>query len=251
MNPSPARPAPPAHEAASGRQGGTKPGPPAVTKGLCLSLAWIAIALLVGCRGVTPHEIPRCHPISVAGESLATIALVTYAQSVDPKAVSDGTVCPQTDRLLFARFFSAPEEILAEEMQGAGYPVTEVPSSDVSDLAAAYPVRIVVSFVGESRCETRVPLFGSRKAEDCTVRVRVTLTGGEGEAGERAFERMGESSVLEPVDTPPGDGPSRAWREAVRDAVRQILADPRAAALLRGRGAGRRPPAGHAPAAGL
>jgi hypothetical protein len=211
----------------------------------------MAIAFLVSCQGVKPGEIPRRHPIRVAGESLATIALVTYAQSVDPKAVSDGTLCPQTDRLLFARFFSAPEEILAEELQGAGYPVTEVPSSDVSDLATAYPVRIVVSFVGESRCETRVPLFGSRQAEDCTVRVRVMLRGGGREAAESAFERMGESSVLESVDATRGDGPSRAWREAVRDAVQQILEDPRAAALLRGRGAGRRPPAARGPAAEL
>jgi hypothetical protein len=236
MNRSPARPAPPARDARCGRRDGREPASPALSKGLRLALAWIPIALLVGCQDVAPREIPRRHPITVAGESLATIALVTYAGSVDPGAVSKGTLCPRSDPVLSAQFFSAPEEILAEELRRAGYPVTEVPSSDVSDLASAYPVRIAVSFVGESHCKTRVPLFGPRKAEDCTVRVRLTLTGGGPEAAERAFERMGESSVVGPVDAIQGDGPSPAWREAVRDAVRQILADPRAAALLRGRG---------------
>jgi hypothetical protein len=212
---------------------------------LLLFLASIALSLSAGCQGLSPREIPRRHPIPVAAEDLATVAVVTYAQSVNPAAVSDGTLCPNSDRRLFARFFSAPEDILAEELRQAGYPVTEVPSLQVSDLGAAYPVRVVVSFVGESRCETRVPLFGARRAEDCRVRVRVTLKGGEpGGVAERAFERMGESSILEPVDTHRGGGPTPAWRAAVRDAVRQILADPRAADILRGRAGTPRSPAG-------
>lgn len=168
---------------------------------------------------------------------MPSVALITYAGEVDPATVSDGTFCPHADRALFARFFSAPEDILSEEMEQAGYPVTAIPAPMAESVAGAYASRVRVSFVGGSRCDTRVPLFGEVQTEDCSVTVRVTVTD-ETPAGtvRRDFERTGESSLHVPVDSPTLPGPSPVWEAALRDAVRQILADRTAVAFLTGRG---------------
>lgn len=195
-----------------------------------------AIGFAAGCQTPDLRDLPARSPVRVDSLRLPTVGVVTYADSVNPDAVSDGSFCPHADRALFRRFFSAPEEALARELRRQGYPITEIPAS----IAPAYATRVRVSFVGESVCESRVPLFGARKVENCSVRLRVTVTG-EGVRGrvQREFERTGESSIYVWVDAYQDGGPTRAWQEALRDAVRQILAEPVAVAMLTGRPAGR------------
>lgn len=200
-------------------------------------LALGALLVLAGCETPAVRRLPEQEPLRVIGDRVPTVAIVTYAGEVDPASVSDGTFCPHADKARFARFFAAPEEILVEEMERSGYPVTAVPASLAKHVARAYESRARVSFVGDSRCETRAPLFGETQAEDCSVTLRVTVTD-ETPAGpiQRDFERTGESSLHVPVDAPPDPGPSEAWEAALRNAVRQILADPTAVAFLTGRG---------------
>ncbi|MFQ5458619.1 MAG: hypothetical protein ACE5FC_09255 [Myxococcota bacterium] len=192
-----------------------------------LALSFFAAA----CRAPELRALPARSPIHVDGRRLPTIGLVAYADSVKPESVSDGSFCPHADRALFRRFFAAPEEVLEEELARQGYPVTAISTA----LAPAYATRVRVSHVGESACARRVPLFGPQQAEDCSVRLRITVTGeGTGGRVKREFERTGESSILEQVDAYQDGGPTRAWREALRDAVRQILSDPAAAGMLTG-----------------
>jgi hypothetical protein len=154
---------------------------------------------------------------------------------VDPARVSDGTVCPHADPRRFARYFSVPEEILAEELARAGYPVTPVPAAQDPALLSAYPARVWIAFVGESRCESRVPLFGPRRVTDCSV--RVTVAGSVQGARARRVDRTGESSLSERLDAFEEDGPTPAWGGAVRDAIRQILEDRGLAGMLQPPGA--------------
>jgi len=200
--------------------------------------AILGLALLAGCRTPPLRHVPDRAPLRVDASRAPTVALITYAGEIDPATVSDGTFCPHADRALFARFFAAPEAILSEELERSGYPVTTIPARLAESLAATYENRVRVSFVGDSRCDTRVPLFGDTQAEDCSVRLRVTVTD-ETPAGplRRDFERTGESSLHAPVNGLPVEGPSPAWEAALRDAVRQILADRTAVAFLTGRGA--------------
>jgi len=205
--------------------------------------SFLAIGFVAGCHAPDLRDLPARSPVRVEGLRLPTVGVVTYAESVNPDKVSDGSFCPHKDRALFRRFFAAPEEALARELRRQGYPITEIPAS----IASAYATRVQVSFVGESLCESRVPLFGARKVENCSVRLRVTVTG-DGARGrvQREFERRGVSSIYVRVDAYQDGGPTRAWREALRDAVRQILGEPVAVAMLTGRpvdgraGAGRR-----------
>jgi hypothetical protein len=191
----------------------------------------LALVSATSCRTPELRNLPVRSPVRVDGRRLPTVGLVTYAASVDPAAVSDGTFCRHADEALFRRFFAAPEAVLAEELEQQGYPVTEISGP----MASAYPTRVRVSFVGDSQCESRVPLFGSRKVDDCTVRLRVTVTEDWARGPvKHDFERTGLSSIYQRVDAYGGPGPTRAWREAVRDAVRQILADPRAVNVLSG-----------------
>jgi hypothetical protein len=202
-----------------------------------LALIALATVLLAACRDPAPRDLPQRRPIRVDSSRLSSVALVTYADSVDPSAVSDGTFCPRADRRLFVRYFSVPEEILGEELDRTGYPVTRVPAADVTSWAAAYPVRVAVAYVGESRCRIRVPLFASRQVEDCSVRVKVEIAAtGRPASVRRVFDRTGESSLLESAGAIHGPGPTQAWSDAVRDAVRQVLEDPVAAGLLSLRG---------------
>ncbi len=192
----------------------------------------MAIGFAAGCHTPDLRDLPVRSPVRVDGLHLPTVGVVTYADSVNPELVSDGSFCPHADRALFRRFFSTPEKVLAQELEGQGYPIMEIPAS----IAPAYATRVEVSFVGESACESRVPLFGSRKVENCSVRLRVTVTG-DGIRGrvQREFERTGESSIYVRLDAYQDGGPTRAWREALRDAVRQILGEPVVVAMLSGR----------------
>jgi hypothetical protein len=192
------------------------------------------LLLLAGCADPPVRPIPARHPIRVDSESLPSIALVTYAETVDPARVSDGSFCPHADRSKFTLYFSVPEDILAEELEGAGYPITRISSRDAAGFLQSYPAKVAVGFVGESRCETRVSLFGKRQAEDCSVRVKLSVTLPGHPPRGRLFDRTGEASLLEDIDAPDEEGPAPAWRDAVRDAIRQILADPALASLLRG-----------------
>lgn len=158
------------------------------------------------------------------------MAVVTHAHNVDPARVSDGTLCPHADKVRFVRYFSVPEEILAEELDRAGYPVTRIAASEDPGLLSAYPARVWIAFVGESRCATRVPLFGSRRVSDCSV--RVTVAAAEDSGGARRFDRTGESSRFEPVAILEAAGPTPTWEAAVRDAVRQALEDRGLASML-------------------
>ncbi len=198
----------------------------------------MAIGFAAGCQTPDLRDLPTRSPVRVDGLGLPTVGVVTYADSVNPEMVSDGSFCPHADRALFQRFFSAPEKTLARELRRQGYPITEIPAS----MAPAYATRVRVSFVGESVCESRIPIFGARKVENCSVRLRLTVTG-DGVRGrvQREFERTGESSIYARVDAYQDGGPTRAWREALRDAVRQILGEPLAVAMLTGRPARGRP----------
>jgi hypothetical protein len=190
------------------------------------------LLLLAGCADPPVRPIPVRHPIRADTDSLPSIALVTYAETVDPSRVSDGSFCPHADRSKFTLYFSVPEAILAEELEAAGYPITRISSRDASGFLQSYPAKVAVGFVGESRCETRVSLFGKRQAEDCSVRVKLSVTlPGQPPRG-RLFDRIGEASLLEDIGTPDEEGPAPAWRDAVRDAIRQILSDPALASLL-------------------
>jgi hypothetical protein len=200
----------------------------------------LAALLLAACRDPALRDLPLRRPIRVDSSRLSSVALVTYADSVDPSAVSDDTFCPHADRRLFARYFSVPEEILGEELDRTGYPVTRISAADATSWIAAYPVRVSVAYVGESRCRTRVPLFASRQVEDCSVRLKVEIAAaGRAMNVRRVFDRTGESSLYEPVGAIHEPGPTPAWSDAVRDAVRQVLEDRVAAGLLSLRGTSR------------
>ena len=185
---------------------------------------------LASCAGPRVRDLPVRMPLRADPGRVSSVAVVTHGQDVDPARVSDGTLCPQADRALFARYFSVPEEILAEELDRAGYPVTRIAASEDPGLLSAYPARVWISFVGESRCATRVPLFGSRRVADCSV--RVTVAAAESTGGARRFDRTGESSLSEPVGLLVEGGPTPTWEAAVRDAVRQALEDRGLASLL-------------------
>ena len=201
-------------------------------------LALFGLLSASACRTPEVLDVPQRAPIPVDASHIPAVALITYAGHVDPARVSDGTFCPHADRALFDSFFSVPEAIFEEELRRAGYPVTEVPAPLAAELADPYSTHVAVTFVGDSRCESRVPLFGPRQAEDCSVRVRVVITSNAADKPQRrAVERIGLSSRLVPVDPVPGRGPTPTWQAAVRDALQQILEDPAAAALLAG-GAG-------------
>lgn len=204
---------------------------------LLATLGVPALLLLAACETPALRQLPDRAPLRVNGSRVPTVALITYAGQVDPASVSDGTFCPHGDPARFARFFSAPEEILSEEMERSGYPVTTIPARLAEGLGRAYVSRVRVSFVGDSHCERRMPLFGDTLAEDCSVTVRLTVTE-ETPTGplRRDFERTGESSLHAPVNAPPLEGPSPAWEAALRDAIRQVLADRTAVAFLVGRG---------------
>jgi len=205
----------------------------------CSVLLVIALApfpLLEGCRAPEVRSIPARTPLRADPGKISSIAVVTYGGSVDPARVSDGSFCPHADRAQFARYFSLPEEILAGELEQAGYPVTRVPAGEDSALLLAYPARVWIAFVGDSRCEKRVPLFGPRRVSDCSVRLRIAAEGDRGPG--RLFERTGESSLEEPVDAiEEGGGPSPPWEAAVHDAIRQVLEDPGLAHILQAPGA--------------
>ncbi len=89
----------------------------------------MAIGVAAGCHTPDLRDLPARSPVRVDGLRLPTVGVVTYADSVNPDAVSDGSFCPHADRALFRRFFSAPEEILARELRRQGYPITEIPAS--------------------------------------------------------------------------------------------------------------------------
>ena len=203
--------------------------------GLVLALG-AALLLGAGCADPPVRPIPVRHPIHANSESLPSIALVTYAETVDPARVSDGSFCPHADRNRFILYFSVPEEILREEMEAAGYPITRISSRDAAGFLQGYPAKVAVGFVGESRCETRVSLFGKRQAEDCSVRVKLAVTLPGRPPRGRLFDRIGEASLLEDVGTVAEDGPAPVWQDAIRDAIRQILSDPALASLLQGAG---------------
>ncbi|OGP85728.1 MAG: hypothetical protein A2Y95_02990 [Deltaproteobacteria bacterium RBG_13_65_10] len=192
-----------------------------------------AVILLLACHDPALRDLPQRRPIRVDPSRVSSIALIAYADTVDPSVVSDDTLCPHADRRLFVSYFSVPEEILGEELDRAGYPVTRVPTADSTGWIAAYPVRVAVAYVGESRCRTRVPLFTSRQAQDCSVRVKIEIVAeGPRSRVRRMFDRTGEASLYEPVGTIHPPGPTPAWSDAVRDAVRQVLEDRVAAGLL-------------------
>ncbi len=198
------------------------------------ALLLLALAL-AGCAGPRVRDLPARRPLPADSGRVASVAVVTHADSVDPARVSDGTLCPHADRRRFARYFSVPEEVLAQELTRAGYPVTRLPASGGPALLSAYPARVWIAFVGDSRCETRVPLFGPRRITDCSVRVTVAAAGGDG--GARRFDRTGESSLSERVEAFEESGPTPAWEGAVRDAVRQVLEDRVLARMLQAPGA--------------
>ena len=186
------------------------------------ALLLLALAL-AGCAAPRVRDLPVRAPLRADPGLVSTIAVVTHADSVDPGRVSDGTLCPRTDRARFARYFSVPEDVLAQELATAGYPVTRLPASGDPAILATYPARVWIAFVGDSRCEKRVRLFGARRVSDCSVLVTVAAAGEGG--GTRRFDRTGESSISEPVDALEDGGPSPVWEAAVRDAVRQVLED--------------------------
>ncbi len=186
--------------------------------------AFLLVTLaLAGCAEPRVRDLPVRSPLRADPGRISSIAIVTHADSVDPARVSDGTLCPRTDRARFTRYFSVPEDSLAQELASAGYPVTQLPASEDPAVLAAYPARVWIAFVGDSRCEKRVPLFGPRLVSDCSVLVTVAVAGGGG--GARRFDRTGESSLSEPVDALEDGGPTPAWEAAVRDAIRQVLED--------------------------